>query len=219
MSFASSPVLLYHQSLTWGLQAPWLLYLDIGTKFPSIIHLSLALIGARLIPAGSETLHDTIHTLIDRVRQLEGALESMQSKSESTATNQTHPLLRQELLQIKLCLKVYDPSSVLSSGVESDPQIQDEAKVPDDHESDGALSFCPDQPVYAATSRPEFDEHDLRSGSTYLGISPDILRLSTTFPFPWVIDIGMRERIRDALPLREEADRLCEQARKHALWQ
>ena len=45
------------------------------------------------------------------------------------------------------------------------------------------------------------------------------MQLSSTFPFPWAVDLRIRKRIRDALPERSEAARVCEQARNNALWQ
>ncbi|KAJ7700280.1 hypothetical protein B0H14DRAFT_3034208 [Mycena olivaceomarginata] len=39
-------------------------------------------------------------------------------------------------------------------------------------------------------------------------VSPDILQLSITFPFPWTMDLKIRQRIRDALPPRAEAQAL-----------
>ena len=50
-------------------------------------------------------------------------------------------------------------------------------------------------------------------------VALDILQLSATFPFPWVVDMSMRNRIRDALPPRAEAQRICEEARNNAIWQ
>ncbi|KAJ7928078.1 hypothetical protein B0H13DRAFT_2265321 [Mycena leptocephala] len=50
-------------------------------------------------------------------------------------------------------------------------------------------------------------------------VAPDILQLSITFPFPWSVDLKIRQRIRDALPPRAEAQALCEEARRNALWQ
>ncbi|KAJ7095719.1 hypothetical protein B0H15DRAFT_826810 [Mycena belliarum] len=50
-------------------------------------------------------------------------------------------------------------------------------------------------------------------------VPPDILQLSVTFPFPWSVDLKIRQRIRDSLPPRAEAQALCEEARRNALWQ
>ncbi|KAF7299600.1 4Fe-4S ferredoxin-type domain-containing protein [Mycena chlorophos] len=50
-------------------------------------------------------------------------------------------------------------------------------------------------------------------------VPPDILQLSVTFPFPWSVDLKIRQRIRDALPHRADAQALAEEARRNALWQ
>jgi hypothetical protein len=50
-------------------------------------------------------------------------------------------------------------------------------------------------------------------------IPPDILQLSATFPFPWSVDLRIRKRIREALPPRNEARAICEEAQRNALWQ
>ncbi|KAJ7069663.1 fungal-specific transcription factor domain-containing protein [Mycena amicta] len=50
-------------------------------------------------------------------------------------------------------------------------------------------------------------------------VPPDILQLSVTFPFPWSVDLKIRQRIRDALPPRPDAQALAEEARRNALWQ
>jgi hypothetical protein len=52
-----------------------------------------------------------------------------------------------------------------------------------------------------------------------LEVPQDILQLSATFPFPWCLDLAIRKRIRAALPSREDALGICEEARKNALWQ
>ncbi|KAJ7021588.1 hypothetical protein C8F04DRAFT_1140272 [Mycena alexandri] len=59
----------------------------------------------------------------------------------------------------------------------------------------------------------------LTSNDTGPVVSPDILQLSVTFPFPWSVDLKIRQRIRDALPPRADAQILCEEARRNALWQ
>lgn len=47
----------------------------------------------------------------------------------------------------------------------------------------------------------------------------DIMALSEGFPVPWPVDKMMLKRIRDMLPPRSEAENLCEQSRRNALWQ
>ena len=50
-------------------------------------------------------------------------------------------------------------------------------------------------------------------------LSPEIEKLSQTFPYPWLANNPMRERIYSMLPSRQEAEYLCTQARLNALWQ
>lgn len=50
-------------------------------------------------------------------------------------------------------------------------------------------------------------------------VPQEVLRLSITFPFPWAVDLKIRQRIRDALPPRAEAQSVCKEAQGNALWQ
>ena len=54
-------------------------------------------------------------------------------------------------------------------------------------------------------------------------IPPDLSQLSHAFPSPWTIspeaDLVTRQRIRDHLPSREDAQQLCEHVRENAFWQ
>jgi hypothetical protein len=50
-------------------------------------------------------------------------------------------------------------------------------------------------------------------------VPADVLQLSMTFPFPWAADLRIRARIRNALPPRKEAEAVCSEARRNALWQ
>ncbi|KAF8182616.1 hypothetical protein BJ912DRAFT_928505 [Pholiota molesta] len=168
--------------------------------------------GSRFILAGAEQLHDKIFELGDRVRQLEEALEVERSLNST----EPHPLLAPDLLRIKTSQDLYGPHSynLPPSTSSSDPA----ASARDEHlrQSVGALSLS-SQPTYAESSRPK--EFLARRGSSPPGVAPDILQLSVTFPFPWAVDVSMRKRIRDALPPREEAQRICQEARNNALWQ
>jgi len=152
----------------------------------------------------------------DRVRQLEDALELLQSRTSS----EPHPLLAPELLKIKTSQELYGstiPRDTLSTPLASNLL----AIARDEHlrESVRTLSLS-SQPLYAESSRPNTAEFlsGVDRGSRP-DIAPDILQLSTTFPSPWAIDINMRKRIRDALPPRAEAQRICEEAKTNALWQ
>jgi hypothetical protein len=172
--------------------------------------------GSRFILAGAEQLHEKIFELGDRVRQLEDALELLHSKT----SKEPHPLLAPELLRIKTSQELY--GSTIPHHVPSTLPASDlSAAARDEHlrQSVKALSLS-SQPPYAESSRPNTAGF-LSGGDTGSppDIASDILQLSATFPFPWAVDVSMRKRIRDALPPRSEAQRICEEARANALWQ
>lgn len=79
---------------------------------------------ARFVLAGTEALHDKIGQLSIRVRQLEDAL------TESHAQPQSHPLLTEELLQIKRPLERERLESALR---------EDQAQNPDATNALGSL--------------------------------------------------------------------------------
>jgi len=175
-------------------------------------------------------LHDKIAELGDRVRQLEEALEEVQQK----CSNQPHPLLAPELLKIKTSQELYGtapllPPSTLTSEVSSSTapsQPQDDRSLPN---SVVALSLGPRTTVITTDGAGgvRMTGNDASSASSAVvrreitppEVAPDILQLSSTFPFPWMVDLSIRKRIRDALPPREEAEMVCAEARNNALWQ
>ena len=163
---------------------------------------------SRFILAGAEQLHDKIFELSDRVRQLEDALEVLQS----SVSTQPHPLLAPDLLKIKTSQDLYG-----SSNTQLPPSNSDSPATKDENlqQSVGALSLNT-QPPYAESSRPPALEHGRDRGPN---VAPDVLQLSATFPFPRAVDVSMRKRIRDALPPRADAMKICEEARNNALWQ
>jgi hypothetical protein len=167
----------------------------------------------RFILANTEQLHDKIVELSERVRQLEDALGDL-------ASDASHPLLAPELLKIKTFQDLYgvaiSPRSTqtyIPTASSSDHQTKEE-QLRQSLNSLSSLSLnC--QPPYAEISRP----HDYLRTSTLPEIGADILQLSATFPFPWAVDVSIRKRIRDTLPPKDEATRVCHEARNNALWQ
>ncbi|KAF8628808.1 hypothetical protein AX15_003703 [Amanita polypyramis BW_CC] len=156
--------------------------------------------GSRFILANTEQLHDKIFQLSDRVRQLEDALETLQGSS----SNQPHPLLVAELRSIKTSQDLYTSQSAPSQQTtqSGNGQMQHDESV-----RNNMLV----QKVHSSESpRPQSVPPEVPS---------DILQLSTSFPFPWSMDLSIRKRIRDALPPRAEAQATCEEARRNALWQ
>lgn len=132
------------------------------------------------------------------MRQLEQALAEVYQEYSDVS----HPLLAPELLKIKIPQELYRSVPLSStSGVEENTR-----------QSFGELS---------RSSHPTCTENSRTVVSTeYMPDVPlDILQLSANFPFPGAVDICMRKSIREALPPRVEAQRICEEARSNALWQ
>ncbi|KAG2060619.1 hypothetical protein BDR06DRAFT_986789 [Suillus hirtellus] len=169
--------------------------------------------GSRFILANTEQLHAKIIQMSDRIRQLEDALETVQAKCSSDP----HPLLHQESLRIKNSLELY------SSHATGGRYTQMDGTIKENHLSNSKL------PVASSSTRDADKVQDSRSEERYSsaeaftsdvpGLSPEIEKLSQTFPYPWLPNNPMRQRIHEMLPSREEADYLCTQARLNALWQ
>ncbi|KAL0581180.1 hypothetical protein V5O48_000870 [Marasmius crinis-equi] len=154
------------------------------------------------ILANTEQLHAKILQLSDRVRQLEDGIQTLQA----TRSSEPHPLLAPDLLQIKTSQEFYGVPQPFSSQMDIPLSQRDESL----RASVGALSLNNISMIEQGEGRPSGDAPE---------VPPDIMQLSSTFPFPWAVDLRIRARIRDALPERNEAARVCEQARKNALWQ
>ncbi|KAG6916036.1 hypothetical protein DXG01_008759 [Tephrocybe rancida] len=172
------------------------------------------------ILANTEQLHEKITVLSDRVRDLEEALQILQA----THSPHPHPLLTPDLLRIKTSQDLY----ITPQAQAHHPQQQDPTP---DHLADSAalsLSLASTRPPYAPAvgssqqasgSGSSSNGGDVGSLSHPPDVPPDILQLSSTFPFPWSVDLRIRKRIREALPPRHEALAICEAARNNALWQ
>ena len=189
----------------------------------------------RFILAGAEQLHEKIFQLSDRVRQLEDALECLQSR----CSNQPHPLLSPELLRIKTSQELYgtimSPSSNSNAAPTSGTTPTSSAAVDQSVTRDGNLRESDNNNNHNGDPSPrggvDLMETTTTTTTTTIAtehnngktsppeVAPDILQLSTTFPFPWMMDVSIRKRIRDALPPKAEAQRICEEARANALWQ
>ena len=150
----------------------------------------------------------------DRIRQLEDALGSLHAR----ASTDPHPLLIQDLLRIKNSLELYTPQTGVPS--QQDPVPSSSLPLPDadprPSEVFRVLVSC------APSSHPHSQD---RSASGEIAptdiprLSPEIEKLSQTFPYPWLPNNPMRERIYSMLPSRQEAEYFCTQARLNALWQ
>ncbi|KAG5644900.1 hypothetical protein DXG03_007452 [Asterophora parasitica] len=168
----------------------------------------------QFILADTGQLHEKITALSDRVRDLEDALHAVQS----TCSNQPHPLLAPDLLRIKTTQDLYiiPQPSATQAQAHSHPIAGPSGFIGEDlTRSAGALSLA--QPPYARN--PGAIDPAVTTQFAPPDVPPDILQLSSTFPFPWCVDLSIRRRIRDSLPPRQEAQEICEEAQKNALWQ
>ncbi|KAG1765919.1 hypothetical protein EDD22DRAFT_879336 [Suillus occidentalis] len=165
--------------------------------------------GSRFILANTEQLHAKIIQMSDRIRQLEDALETVQAKCSSDP----HPLLHQDSLRIKNSLELY------SSHATSGRHTQMDGIIKENQTSNLHL------PVASSSTRDASQDNRSEvsfSRSFYFRCPRTVSRiekLSQTFPYPWLPNNPMRQRIYEMLPSREEAEYLCTQARLNALWQ
>ncbi|KIP08095.1 hypothetical protein PHLGIDRAFT_391785 [Phlebiopsis gigantea 11061_1 CR5-6] len=168
--------------------------------------------GSRFILANTEQLHDKIKTMSERIHQLEDGLRTTHTQ---LSPQHEHPLLRQDLLLIKKSPELF--------GIDQHLMVHD-ATTELHHRTEDPIRMSP------ASSSKDGDEggysshtpvgHDQQRPSDF---PDDLARLSRSFPSPWSIsfelNLDMRQRIRDLLPTVEDAQYLCEQARRNAFWQ
>ncbi|KAJ3844566.1 hypothetical protein EV361DRAFT_194264 [Lentinula raphanica] len=154
--------------------------------------------GSRFILANTGQLHAKISQLSERVRLLENALRD-HAGSE-------HPLLTPDLLQMKTIQEFYGTTSTS----QPEPPPRDGETL---HQAVNTLSLNNDG------SSLYMDTNDEQRSHGPPEVPQEVLQLSATFPFPWAVDLKIRERIRDALPPRAEAQLVCKEAQGNALWQ
>ncbi|KAF8843214.1 hypothetical protein BDN67DRAFT_964572 [Paxillus ammoniavirescens] len=164
--------------------------------------------GSRFILANTEQLHEKIIQMSDRIRQLEDALGTVQAK----CSTESHPLLNQDLLRIKNSLELYSPQGGAVQQPPTEPPM-DESQPTSSQLATGDGDCHPSRQSEDRSSSAEIPTTEAPR------LSPEIEKLSQTFPYPWLPNNPMRERIYKMLPLREEAEYLCTQARLNALWQ
>ncbi|KAJ7594322.1 fungal-specific transcription factor domain-containing protein [Mycena floridula] len=175
--------------------------------------------GNRFVLANTEVLHTKIHELASRVRQLEDALQ----QSHSTNSNQPHPLLSDELLQIKRPLER--------------ERLDMPSNITEKNDGEDAIDAIGSLAISAQGGRSTF--FGQAANSWYLlqneegsgednapALEPSMPStlpwLSHAFPFTSSIDRstdGVRGLVIAALPQRSEAMRLSQLYYRHAAWQ
>ncbi|KAH7873029.1 fungal-specific transcription factor domain-containing protein [Lentinula edodes] len=173
--------------------------------------------GNRFVLANTEDLHDKISQLATRVRQLEDAL----AHSHSISSSQPHPLLSDDLLQIKRPLER-----------ERADGAQPKEKKPDTNDTIdamGSLSISERgrstffgqtaNSWYLLRNEQGSDEEEKSPGSD-LSIPSDVPWLSYAFPLtPTSLNKdAVRNNIITLLPDPSSAQRLCELYYRHAAW-
>ncbi|KAK7690028.1 hypothetical protein QCA50_006672 [Cerrena zonata] len=170
--------------------------------------------GSRFILANTEQLHEKIKTMSERIRQLEEALQVLQSQ----ISPDEHPLLRQDLLSIKKSPELFG----MDGSAATYTRLPHTRTSPDDDSlhNDPRGSRSPSRNTYDEASAPQ---HAGPSGSPPYNPPSEFARLSHGFPSPWSVSFqlnpGVRAQIREMLPTMDEARHLCEQARVRAFWQ
>ncbi|KAF9267290.1 hypothetical protein L218DRAFT_955169 [Marasmius fiardii PR-910] len=162
--------------------------------------------GTRFILANTEQLHTKIHGMSERIRGLEEALEA--------ATSDHHPLLTQEMLNIKSTMELYGPTQGKSD--RRTPELHNDHDPHAKHSEKSPGNSVRLTPPSTIKHEPQPDGQD--------HVDAEIQRLSRSFP---LTDSGgasdpnlmLRERLQSSLPSRADADYLWDQTRQNALWQ
>ncbi|CAE6470835.1 unnamed protein product [Rhizoctonia solani] len=185
--------------------------------------------GNRFVLANTEELHEKIIQLQDRISNLENALGTLQAAHSS----QPHPLLREDLLELKAPLGTeLAPSHVKRRRTEvSDPvEVEQGPEVLDalgtlTIENEGRSVF------YGGTAGAEFllkpDESlDVKpsisssAGRPGFTVNVELQHLSQSFPFTPIrgSEKDVKQQLRALLPTADKAWTICEFYFMHATW-
>ncbi|KAJ3827826.1 fungal-specific transcription factor domain-containing protein [Lentinula raphanica] len=177
--------------------------------------------GNRFVLANTEDLHDKISQLATRVRQLEDAL----AHSHRISSSQPHPLLSDELLQIKRPLE--------RERTDGTPTKEKKPDTNDTIDAMGSLSISERgrstffgqtaNSWYLLRNEQGSDEEEKSPGSDLSipsSIPSDVPWLSFAFPFTPIPSNkdAVRNSIINLLPDPSSAQRLCELYYRHAAW-
>ncbi|KAF8159767.1 fungal-specific transcription factor domain-containing protein [Crassisporium funariophilum] len=175
--------------------------------------------GNRFVLANTEALHEKITILANRVRHLEDGL----AHAHSLTSHQQHPLLSDDLLQIKRPLE-RERLDV--------PAAEEKPETGDTIDSLGSLSISQDgrSSFFGQTANSWYllqneessgEEEDSPSNSHDSPMPSDLPWLSYAFPFatpPGKTAESVREIIMGKLPCMSVAKTLCDLYYRHAAW-
>ncbi|KAF5369213.1 hypothetical protein D9757_010030 [Collybiopsis confluens] len=173
--------------------------------------------GNRFVLANTEDLHDKISQLATRVRQLEDAL----AHSHSMSSPQPHPLLSEDLLQIKRPLERERMDAAPSKEKKVDPN--------DTIDAMGSLSITDrgHSTFFGQTANSWYllrneqgSDEDEKSPISDPSMPLDVPWLSYAFPFtPASLNKdALRNNLIGLLPDSSTAQRLCDLYYRHAAW-
>ncbi|KAJ7179896.1 fungal-specific transcription factor domain-containing protein [Mycena crocata] len=179
---------------------------------------SLSSQGTRFVLASTDHLHNKIGEMGQRIRQLEDALAIFQA---STGSNETHPLLRDELLSIK-----FGPEKGAVPEKQSrtrDPSIDSidalgTLTIGDDGEGKYFGRSAGSETLFLAGA--EMEMASSIEDEEYPPLSVEIARLSNSFPFSAGGPPGRAlDLLFDCLPEQPRAWSLCETYMEQCAWQ
>ncbi|TFK25635.1 hypothetical protein FA15DRAFT_668330 [Coprinopsis marcescibilis] len=172
--------------------------------------------GNRFVLANTETLHEKINILANRVRHLEDAL----SQSHSLNSNETHPLLVEELLQIKRPLEREKNEGVIKEEKPEGGESIDALGSLSISQS-GRSSFfgTAANSWYLLKNEEGSDEEEASQFTPHM--PQDLPWLSHGFPFTSAVSKtseSVRESISVHIPALSTAKRIADLYFRHAAW-
>ncbi|KAJ6538585.1 fungal-specific transcription factor domain-containing protein [Mycena sp. CBHHK59/15] len=179
---------------------------------------SLSSQGTRFVLASTDHLHTKIGEMGQRIRQLEDALAIFQA---STGSNETHPLLRDELLSVKFGPEKGSVPDKLAKRKETSMDSIDALgtlTIGDDGEGKYFGRSAGSETLFLAGA-----EMEMSSSTDYEELPPlsvEIARLSNSFPFSAGGPPGRAlDLLFEYLPEQPRAWSLCETYMEQCAWQ
>lgn len=171
--------------------------------------------GNRFVLANTEVLHEKITTLANRVRQLEDALHDVYGQVSS----ERHPLLSDELLQIKRPLEREAPDETPQDPDPDTAEAIDQVGSLSINDAGEGKFYGPAANAWYLLQNEDGTEE--ASESPQSALPSDIPWISYTFPFSSSATLtpsSVRASLIDMLPGLPEARRLAALYFRHAAW-
>ncbi|KAF9443665.1 hypothetical protein P691DRAFT_737567 [Macrolepiota fuliginosa MF-IS2] len=175
--------------------------------------------GNRFVLANTEILHEKINQLANRVRQLEDAL----LESHHRSSDQPHPLLSDDLLQIKRPLERerMDEATVKEEKTEQNDEIDAMGSLSISQGGRSTFFGTTANSWYLLQNEEASDDEDDSQSAQEAVIPTDLSWLTSAFPLNTIgvkTAIDVRSTIMGYLPNASSARKLCELYYRHAAW-